>query len=199
MVRGCLQFGKLPSDDKLITIRCVCPTIPFECTLVDNLDYFVQKIGQIRLQDICIVDEILNPADHKDSINLLARDHYIQVSISRRDLVSNDNRSELPERHLEQISDSEYRFLEFDRFHLAFILSLLVLKLGRLRLIEWIVSQGLDYAHHFGDRVNDQLLSIIREHDGTSSQNQACENGRHKLEHGLILDFLSLIQPDVGH
>ena len=83
------KVWQLPRDDILFTFCCVCPAVPSEGTLMNNARDLVHKIGQVGLEHIRIVDKLVDLANHEDGIDLGSWDHNLQVTITRRYLVSN--------------------------------------------------------------------------------------------------------------
>ena len=77
-----LKLGKLPREDILIAICLISPTIPSICTLMDDRGNLVQEVGQISLEYIRVVYELVDLAYHKDGVDFLPRDHNLQVSIA---------------------------------------------------------------------------------------------------------------------
>ena len=49
---------------------------------MDDRGNLVQEVGQISLEYIRVVYELVDLAYHKDGVNLLPRDHNLQVSIA---------------------------------------------------------------------------------------------------------------------
>lgn len=97
---------------------------------------------------------------------------------------------------MKEVPDSVDCLLKLNSFHLSLLLRLFFVKLGRVRLLERVIRQGLDYSHHFRDRGDDQELSVVCKHDGTSSQDDASEDSREELEESLLLD--DLLDADAG-
>ena len=77
-----LDVWQLPSHHVLVPVRLVRPSVPPERALMHNLCDLVQEVSEISLEHICVVDELVNLADHEDGIQLLARDHNLQVAIA---------------------------------------------------------------------------------------------------------------------
>ena len=91
----------------------------------------------------------------------MARYENLQVSIPRGHLLSYDYGTKLSKGHLKEISDAEYGFLQFIRPHLILSNDDRVFKGWRLWLLEWIIGQSLDNAHHLGDWVDNDPVRVI--------------------------------------
>lgn len=104
----------------------------------------------------------------------------------------------MPKRHLQKVANAKDCLLQLAGFHLALLLSLLlVVERRSFWFLQRIVGESFDDTYHFGDWVNDELLRVIGEHDGTSGEDDAREDRRHELEHRLaFLDRLDT-QPHV--
>jgi len=98
-------------------------------------------------------------------------------------------RTQLTERHLEQVTDSEDSLLELDCFHLTFLLYfLLIVEYGRIWFLKRVVGQSLYNAHHLRDWIDDQSLRVIRKHDGSCTQDKACKDSRNELKLSRVFD-----------
>lgn len=112
----------------------------------------------------------------------MAGDHDVCGAVSSVLLVSHNNSTQLPKRHLQEVAYPKDRLLQLSRLHLAFrLLAVFVVKLGRFWLFQRIICQSLDNANHFGDGQDNQLLGVICEHDCTCAQNDAGKDSRHEL------------------
>ena len=77
-----LEVWELPCEDILLAVGLICPAVPSESTLMHYAGYLVHEICQIGLEHICVVNELVDLAYHKDGVDFLARDHDLQVSIT---------------------------------------------------------------------------------------------------------------------
>ena len=75
---------------------------------------------------------------------------------------------------------------------------LFFVKLGRIGLLQWVICQSLDNAHHFRDRNDHKLVCIVSKHDRTSTQDDASEDRGHELEHCFFLSDLLDADANIG-
>ena len=90
---GLLGLWELPGDQEFVSIGLVGPAIPPVGTLMENRGDFVEELRQISLQDICIICELLNFHNHQDSCDFVPWNEDLQVSITRGDLLPDDDGS----------------------------------------------------------------------------------------------------------
>ena len=155
---------------------------------MDNARDLVHEIGQIGLEHIRVVDKLVDLANHEDSIDLSSWDHNLQVSITRRHLISYYACTKLTKGHLKQISDPKDSLLQLNRLHLALLLSFMfIVKLRWLRFIQRIICKRFDNSDHLCDWVDDQVLRVVCEHDSAGTKNEAGEDRGEELKHSLLL------------
>ena len=63
--------------------------------LVNDLGNLVQKVCEVSFKHFSVIRVLIDLANHKDCVNLLARYHDFQVAFTRTELVTNYDRAEL--------------------------------------------------------------------------------------------------------
>lgn len=66
---------KFPSDQKLVAVISISPSIPLVSTLVQDAGNFIQKFCGLGLQYFGDFNEVVYSRDHKDNVDSMARDH----------------------------------------------------------------------------------------------------------------------------
>jgi len=94
-MRVLLHIRKLPGDQVLVSFVAVGPAVPSEGARVHNMGDPVQEVSEVCLQNFGVVDELVDLADHENRIDFLPRDHDLKVAVTRGDLLSDRDSSQL--------------------------------------------------------------------------------------------------------
>jgi len=77
-----IQVRQLPRDHVLVSISFIRPAIPSKGALVNYLRDLVQKVRQVGLEHLSVVNKLVNFANHEYGVDFLAWNHDLQISIT---------------------------------------------------------------------------------------------------------------------
>ena len=79
---------------------------------------FVKELCRLGTQTIRDINKIVDSSNHKNYIDSVSRNHDFKTTIATGNVFPYDNSSELPKRHLKQVTNPEDSFLKLGSLHL---------------------------------------------------------------------------------
>lgn len=168
---------------------------------MQNVHNLIQEKDTLLLKGISHLNVVAQLDSTENDVSSVARNHDLELPITLRNCVTDNPGAKLSEAHLEQFSNSINCLLQLHRLDLSlgFEIDLFVCENRLLGLLQGVIGQLLDDPDHLGDRLNDHLLCVCREHQRASRHHDAGEDRRDKLVLGVLDLLFADVEPGVGH
>ena len=82
MVLIVFDVRESPCQQEFISVTLIGLTTPPICTMMYDVNDFIEEFGNVRFQAVRVVNEIVNANDHEDNRYSTTRYHNVEVAIT---------------------------------------------------------------------------------------------------------------------